>query len=132
MSTTNSKHFITLDKAKKMTKKFRGDKRRVVKDEYHGKGILPTCETFERGAFDVLLAQPGCVGVRCYYAMDDEMKVHLVIVGVNGKDEDILPAQTDSLSKELSIDATETQAVILDNSIRCPVECPPPSTLNTE
>ncbi len=39
-------HFISLDEAKKMTKKFREEKEKVVKDEYKNKDILPICETF--------------------------------------------------------------------------------------
>lgn len=135
-TSTKSKHFISLDQAKKMTKKFRGEKKKLVKDEHHAKEPLPVCETFERAGFDALLAQPGCVAVRCYYSMDDEMKVHLVIVGVNEKDEDIIPNQSSSVSSKTmslsSLDGGQTEAVILENANRCPTQCPPPSDLNTD
>jgi hypothetical protein len=36
-------HSISLDEAKKMTKKFKEDKDKVVRDEYKGKNLLPVC-----------------------------------------------------------------------------------------
>lgn len=122
-----SKHFISLDEAKKMTKKFREEKKKVVKDEYKDKDILPICETFERSAFDSLLAQPGCVSVRAYYSMDDALKIHLVVVGVNEKNEDMLPSE---VSTDVMRTASGDNSVILENAYRCPSECPPSSPIN--
>jgi hypothetical protein len=48
-------HSISLDEAKKMTKKFKEDKDKVVRDEYKGKNLLPVCESFDRAAFDKLI-----------------------------------------------------------------------------
>jgi hypothetical protein len=44
---------------------------------------------FGRNAFDKILAQPGVVGIRYYYAQTDDSKPTLVLVGVNGKGQDI-------------------------------------------
>lgn len=38
---------------------------------------------FERNIFDQILAQPGCVGIRLYYAKTDAQAPTLVMVGVN-------------------------------------------------
>jgi hypothetical protein len=125
-----SKHYISLDVAKKMTKKYRDDKGKIIKDEYKDKNILPICETFERGAFDTLLAQPGCVGVRAYYSMDDDKNVHLIIVGVNEKNEDILPAPAPTSDTFAAGSLSDGGGEILENASRCPSECPPTSPLN--
>lgn len=129
MESTKHKHSISLEQAKKMTKKFRDDKRKVVKDEFHGKHILPTCETFERAGFDELLKQPGCVGVRAYYAMDDDKKVHLIFVGVNSSNEDILPTISAGIAQDAA--RLEGQGLLLENGTRCPSDCPPTSPLNS-
>src|SRR5688572_3618245 len=115
MSTANSNHFISLEQAKKMTKKYRDNKKSLVANE---KSDLPISETFDRAAFDALLAQPGCVKVRAYYGMDENTGIHLVFVGVNEKDEDMIAIQAFNDSAETS--TVPEDAVILDGGIRCP------------
>jgi hypothetical protein len=44
---------------------------------------------FARNAFDKILAQPGVVGIRYYYAQTDDGIPTLVLVGVDGKGQDI-------------------------------------------
>jgi len=44
---------------------------------------------FGRNAFDKILAQPGTVGIRYYYAQTDEGIPTLVLVGVDSKGQDI-------------------------------------------
>ena len=44
---------------------------------------------FARSAFDKILAQPGVVGIRYYYAQTDEGTPTLVLVGVDAKGQDI-------------------------------------------
>src|SRR5829696_1985437 len=83
-------HFISLDQAKGLTANYRGSKEKVLESQFKGQGVLPICETFDRGAFDVLLAKPGCTGIRIYFAMDAENMVRLVIVGVNERNEDMI------------------------------------------
>lgn len=133
--TTESKHLISLDTAKKMTAKFRESKKGLVSDTFRGKDPLPICETFDRAAFDQILAQPGCVGVRAYYGMDDTNGVHLIFVGVNEKDEDMIEEQnTATLSKSAASATTASSTtgggVVVENGTRCPTSCPPSSTLN--
>jgi len=40
-------------------------------------------ETFERGAIDKILSQPGCNGMRIYYGKNEDGKPNLVLVGVD-------------------------------------------------
>ncbi len=87
---------------------------------------MPTCETFDRAAFDALLAQPGCTGVRIYLGMDDENQVKLIVVGVNEKGCDILPD-----AQRTTAFSTQT-GIIIEDGARCPEHCPEESYLNTD
>ena len=118
------KHFISLDKAKKMIGHFRHKKEHLLKDEFKGKHLLPTCLTYERAAFDALLKQPGCAHVRLYFGMDENAQVKIIAVGVNEKGEDMVTASTFSTTGETG--------EIVDEGVRCPTECPPTSPLTTE
>jgi len=116
-------HFIALDEAKQMTKKFRDQKDLIVRDEHKGKHLIPHCESFDRAAFDDLLRREDCVGVRIYYGMKpDDLKVHAIIVGFDAEGRDILPVEgavTDGIG-----------GGIIENGLGCPTDCPPPSDLN--
>jgi hypothetical protein len=117
-------HFIPLSQAVEMTKRYRDNRNRILKAEYEGQNILAICETFNRQGFETLLAKEGCVGIRVYYGMDPELKVHAVIVAINEAGEDILP-QSGTLETSGNGDDD-----ILDDALRCPTFCPPPSPLN--
>lgn len=121
---TGHDHSISLDEAKKMTKKFREGKDKIVRDEYKGKHLLPNCESFDRAAFDKLLQREDCKGVRIYYGMKaDDQRLHAIIVGFDAEGKDILPTAS------IAMDGTD--ATIIEDSLPCPAYCPPPSDLNT-
>lgn len=115
-------HFISLSTAIDMTSRFRSQREEILKAGYQNLNVLPVCETFDRTPFDVLLSKSGCSGIRIYYGMDENLKIHAIIVAVNGDNEDMLP------SSELT--ATEEEDLI-DNANRCPDLCPPSSPLNS-
>lgn len=122
----STKHSITLDNAKQLTSKYRNNKKKILKEEYGNKATLPTCETFERQAFDELLAVPGCVSVRAYFGMDEDLNVKLIFVAVNDKNEDILPqVQTLPEGDTTMLARTSDDPPIVENGTRCPTECPP-------
>jgi hypothetical protein len=130
---TSSKHRIPLDKAKKMTRFFRDHRGQNNIPGQLGT-IVPISETFDRAGFDALLAQPGCVGLRIYYGMDDNLGLHAIIVGVDAQNRDILPTSTTtsamtSTTTEGGV-STEETGIILDEGLRCPPSCPPASDLN--
>jgi hypothetical protein len=60
---------------------------------------------FARNAFERILAQPGVVGIRYYYAQTDEGTPTIVLVGVDAKGQDI---QT---------------GLIMERSLGCPPFC---------
>ena len=126
MSQTNSlppanAHFISLNQAIDMTTLYRSDKEAILATAYQNQNILPDSETFNRNAFDTLLAKEGCAGLRIYYGMDENLKVHALIVAVYEDNEDILPALAS---------ATVIDEDIVEEGQRCPDLCPPPSPLN--
>lgn len=114
-------HFISLATAETMTAAYRSDKEAILATAYQNQNILPLSETFNRGAIDTLLAIDACAGIRIYYGMDENLKVHAILVAVNEENEDILPAA--SL-------LSEADPVIVEEGQRCPDLCPPPSPLN--
>lgn len=117
-------HSIKLDDAKKMTKRFREQKDAIMREEHKGKHLIPHCESFDRSAFDKLLQNENCKGVRIYYGMkDNDHRVHAIIVGVDAEGKDILPLPG------IVMDATDP--IIVDNGQTCPDYCPPPSDLNS-
>jgi hypothetical protein len=121
--TTMSVHFISLDDAVSMTTLHRSDKETVLDTSYKNNNVLPTCETFDRDAFDAVLGQSGCVKLRIYYGMNSSNQVHAIIVGVNEDDEDMIPAS--------NTETSEASSQIIEAGVRCPVDCPPPSDLNS-
>lgn len=130
-----SQHFISLEKAKAMTAKYRSKQNHFVKEGLRSKTILPISETFSRDAFDKVLSQPGCTGLRIYYGMDDNDGIHAIIVGINEKNEDMLPAS--SPAAEVSADNNTASITsndggnIIEESKSCPPLCGTTSPLNS-
>ena len=117
-------HFITIDEAKKMTKKFKEQKDVIVKDEFKGKHLIPHCESFDRIAFDKLLQREDCRGVRIYYGMKDEdQRIHAIIVGFDAEGRDILPVRNETMDG--------TDPAIIEQGIPCPNSCPSSGSLDT-
>lgn len=116
-------HSISLDEATKMTKRFREQKDTIMKEEHRGKHLIPHCESFDREAFDRLLQNENCKGVRIYYGMkDDEHRLHAIVVGFDAEGKDILPVNG------MAMDATDP--IIVDKGVTCPDYCPTSSVLN--
>ncbi|TMI87328.1 MAG: hypothetical protein E6H06_19970 [Bacteroidetes bacterium] len=111
--------FISLQEAIAMTTRYRDDKVKILTDQFAGKDILPTCETFDRETFDKILSLADCQKIRLYFSMDSSLKIRMIIAGVNSKDEDILPAA-----------AADDGGSIGEQGQLCPPICPPSSPLN--
>ena len=120
-------NFISLAQAKQLTSTYRSKKEKVLEPSFKGKGVLPVCETFGREAFDTVLAKPGCMGLRIYFAMDEINMVKLVIVGVNENNEDMITVTENDTMMRTTGDGGE----IIEDGTRCPDFCPPPSPLNS-
>lgn len=109
------RHEITMQVAIEMTKRFR---------ENQPAG-MPRCETFERPVIDRLLSTPGCTRLRIYYGMkNNDKEVHAILVAVDANDRDMLPSMIEGRMDD------EEQGLIVEDSFRCPPDCPPDSPLN--
>ena len=109
----STNHEISLQTAVDMTKRYRADK----------PANFPICETFGSDAINRLLATAGCVSLRIYYGMKADNRIDAILVAVNEAGEDILPNLTSSGTDD---------PVILEDSLRCPDDCPAASSLNTD
>ncbi len=118
-------HFISLQTGIDMTTLYRQQKENILATAYKDQNILPISETFDRAAMDTLLAETGCAAVRIYYGMSEDLLIHAIIVGVDENNEDILPSNENVLSS-----SAETDESILEQGVRCPEDCAPPSPLN--
>jgi hypothetical protein len=74
-------HRIKLDEATDLLRRHKKDH----KEEGHG-GF------FHRDAFDHLLKQPGCAGIRIYRGKDEKGGKHFIVVGVDGDGQDMVDA----------------------------------------
>jgi hypothetical protein len=112
-------HRIDLKKAKQMTKHYRANKKKIlapgVPDD-----ILPDSETFSKDAVLKLLNHPRAAAFRVYYSMSEDLSLHAILVAADDTGRDILP---------LLESADDGDGDILDDGVRCPVTCPPPSEL---
>ncbi len=115
-------HFITLEEAQALTKKLREKKEIMLADAFKGQEVVPTCETFDREAFDHVLGRPDCAKIRIYLGMATNHKIKLVIVGVDENGNDMLP--------QMEMEEPGDNK-ILENGFRCPTNCPPNSPLNS-
>jgi type II secretory pathway pseudopilin PulG len=61
---------------------------------------------FARSAFDKILSQPGVIGIRTYYAANDDGSSTLVLVGVDDQGQDM------------------STGAFMDNELPCPPFCP--------
>src|SRR5690349_1372581 len=113
-------HFIDLQTAIDMTTRYRSQRENVLVTQYRQQNLLPTCETFERSAFDTLLGEYDCKKIRIYFSMNENLQVRAIVVGVDSTDKDILPPETQKMSEQGS-------EVIVEAGQLCPPICPPAS-----
>ena len=100
--TGNENHLITLDQAVKYIQ------------NYAFSPAAPTTKggLFARSAFDKILSQPGCIGIRYYYAKKDDGTATIVLVGVDSNGNDL------------------TVGPMAEDPFPCPPYCGSPSPLN--
>ena len=108
------KNTISYETAKSYIERFRNNRNNIEVPEF--KGSLSLSETFEVEAFRALVAQPGCVGVRIYYGMKEDLNICAVIVGVNAENQDMV-----------GVFRGGENEIIVEDSALCPPICAPNS-----
>ncbi|MCW3116228.1 MAG: hypothetical protein JWM28_310 [Chitinophagaceae bacterium] len=112
-----SNHFITLGQAITMTTLYRSEREAILIPEMRGKDILFISETFDRDAFDALLAETGAVGLRFYLGMEVDEQVRIIAVAIDENGRDILPDKTTLIEPSGG-------GKIVEIGIKCPPTCP--------
>ncbi len=119
---TSHNHRISLAQAKKMIQLFRNSRDKILKAEYASPEIIPNSEMFSKEAIEQVLNQKGCTGLRIYFGMSDDLKLHSILLGVNEKGENIL--------RSTNGEALDEEGIILDEAQRCPPFCPDDSEID--
>ena len=96
------------------------------------KKTMPASEAFNKRQVDSLLNQPGCVGIRIRYGIDDKGNVRLVLYGINERGKDISEVYENGLKSDVAGGAKQKGSgpqffdapIILENGQRCPQYCP--------
>jgi len=112
-----------------MTRRYRDNKTLILQPQYPPE-ILALCETFNKDGIVALASNPDAVGIRIYYGMDENLLVHAILVGVDAQGADILPPAATASGARIVTALDGGDDDILENAIRCPPTCPPPSDLN--
>jgi len=99
--TGNEDHKITLQEAMDLTKAF----------QVSASSDAVIAHYFGKKALEEALTQPGCTGLRMYYAKHKDGSPTLVIVGVDHDGDDM------------------TKGITLQRTIPCPPDCPEPHKL---
>lgn len=92
---------ISLETAAAITKKYRDENPDGVQSAFYGREML-----------EALLAQPGSMGIRVYYGLNEDGSQELVLVSSDAEENDDL-------------------SLILDKAHKCPPRCPKKNDLNS-
>jgi hypothetical protein len=118
-STTD--HVISLDKAKAMIDKYQvAVKNRLVANLYD-KGAWVKSLTIPAEYVRMLLAQPNCCSFRIYNGIGDDNMQHIILVGVDKLDRDILYTSFNSFANTNA--SPLPPGMILDELKPCPDIC---------
>lgn len=99
---SENQHIIPLAEAEAMTHAYQQDPQ--------FQGLTKAC-LIDAGAYNDVMNQPGCTGIRTYFAKNSEGKLTIVVVGVDAAGEDM------------------TDGVLLNLANGCPTYCPQNSSL---
>ena len=106
-------HAISLEEAIELTTRFRE----------HRTDNLALSETFDKNSVLAMLSVPNSAKLRIYLGQKVNGEVCSVLVAADEAGNDLLPPISSSRDGE-------GDELILEDAIRCPQLCPPPSPLN--
>ena len=95
-------HMVDLRLAARWTKRYREENPGETKAQFFGCDIL-----------NQLLNEPGCMGIRVYYGIDDDGKKQLILVGANAEQNNLLPT-----------DQGSDGSAVANGGQSCPTSCP--------
>ena len=109
---------IALEKARSWTANYREKNPGSTEAHFFGLAIIKQ-----------ILAEPGCVGIRMYYAIDDNGQKKIVLVGADANGDNLLPSPSSgvSLASFSLFNDDSNQNIVADFSFPCPSYCNPPN-----
>lgn len=118
--------------AKKKTYKFKGTEgssmdEALVKKwiQQHEDHHVTKAHFFGKDIIQKMLNQPGCMGIRIYYAIDDKGQKQLILVGADEKGNNMWPSKSPKAKGKKLMDGGGN--ITTDQSSPCPPNCPPNS-----
>jgi hypothetical protein len=115
-------NFITLNQFLEMKQIYNNNSQTILAPPFQNQNILVTSETFNVDVITTLAAVTGCAGLRIYYGMDADLKVHAMLIAVDANGNDILPTNPSVKFVPGSPDSGGAPA-IGEEAQRCPPTC---------
>lgn len=110
-------NLVPLSRANEMIALYRENKETILAPNFKKTDVLAFSETFNADDVRLLLSQPGCVGFRIRYGMDDKLWLHAILVGVNANGNDII-------IQNPGFGLKDDEGYVVEDASRCPPDCP--------
>lgn len=110
-------NLVPVSRANDMIALYRENKETILAPDYKKTDVLAFSETFNADDVRLLLSQPGCVGFRIRYGMDDKLWLHAILVGVDANGNDII-------IQNPGFGLKDDEGYVVEDATRCPPDCP--------
>ena len=110
-------NLMPVTRAEEMISLYRENKETILSPDYKKSDVLAYSETFNADDVKLMLSQPGCVGFRVRYGMDEKLWIHAILVGVDASGNDIVIHNP-------GFGLKDDGGYVVENSFRCPPDCP--------
>jgi len=110
-------NLVPVSRANEMIALYRENKETILAPNYKKTDVLAFSETFNADDVRLLLSQPGCVGFRIRYGMDDKLWLHAILVGVDANGNDII-------IQNRGFGLKDDEGYVVEDATRCPPDCP--------
>lgn len=110
-------NLVPVSRANEMIALYRENKETILAPNYKKTDVLAFSETFNADDVRLLLSQPGCVGFRVRYGMDDKLWLHAILVGVDANGNDII-------IQNPGFGLKDDEGYVVEDATRCPPDCP--------
>ena len=114
---TQGGNLVPVSRANEMIALYRENKETILAPNYKKTDVLAFSETFNADDVRLLLSQPGCVGFRIRYGMDDKLWLHAILVGVDANGNDII-------IQNPGFGLKDDEGYVVEDATRCPPDCP--------
>lgn len=110
-------NLLPVSRAEEMLALYRENKETILAPDYKKTDVLAYSETFNADDVRLMLSQPGCVGFRVRYGMDEQLWIHAILVGVDADGNDIVIHNP-------GFGLKDDGGYVVELAFRCPPDCP--------